>query len=44
MTPTDRPAGAVSDRERTRVAERATWRGMPRIVHPLITGYAEAGR
>lgn len=25
MTPTDRPAGAVSDRERTRVAERATW-------------------
>ena len=26
------------------VAERATWRGMPRIVHPLVTGYAEAAR
>jgi SAM-dependent methyltransferase len=26
------------------VAERATWRGMPRIVHPLVAGYAEVAR
>jgi ubiquinone/menaquinone biosynthesis C-methylase UbiE len=26
----------------TVAAERATWRGMPRIVHPLVIGHAEA--
>jgi hypothetical protein len=28
----------------TVVAERATWRGMPRVVHPLVVGHAEVAR